>query len=443
MTSKQSKHVVALLVAGSLLLSAVQVGCAAEAPQPDMQSAAQVAPQPAAATAQVAQQSPDELNQLVAPIALYPDALVAQIVAAASYPTEVVEAERWMQQHSDLKGQALAQAVDPQPWDPSVKALTQFPTVLTTMDKNLSWTSSLGEAYVNQQQNVLDAVQVMRRRAQQAGNLKSTTQETVTDQGQTIGIEPADPELVYVPEYNPWTIYGDPVAFYPGWVGVPGAFYYGPGIAFGLGIGIGLFGDFGWGWHHWGADWHRHDLMYDHHHYLSHSPTFGHPGIDHGGFDHGGFDHAGIGHGGFDHGGIDHAGVGHAGFDRGGIDHAGVGHAGIDHGGGIDHAGIGHAGFDRGGIDHAGVGHAGIDHGGIGHAGVAGGAPLGTHTGAFSGFNHGGITGAYSSRGQASFHGGGGGGLHGGGGGFHGGGGGGSHGGGGGGSHGGGGGGHR
>ena len=121
----------------------------------------------------VAQQSP-EADRLVAPIALYPDALVAQILAAATYPTEVVEAERWMQQHPDLKGDALAQAVDPQSWDPSVKALTQFPSVLAMMDKSLSWTSSLGDAYVNGQQNVLDAVQVMRQRAQQAGNLKST-----------------------------------------------------------------------------------------------------------------------------------------------------------------------------------------------------------------------------------------------------------------------------
>jgi hypothetical protein len=395
-TLKRSKHVLAFLVSGSLMLSAAQVGCASEAPQSDMQSAAEVASQSSAATAQVAQQSPEELNQLVAPIALYPDALVAQIVAAASYPTEVVEAERWLQQHSDLNGQALAQAVDPQSWDPSVKALTQFPSVLATMDKNLSWTSSLGEAYVNQPQNVLDAVQVMRRRAQQAGNLKSTTQETVTNQGQTIVIEPADPAVVYVPEYNPWAIYGAPVAFYPGWVGVPGAFYDGPGIDFGLGIGIGLFAGFGWGWHHWGADWHRHDLMYDHHNYISHSPTFG------------------------------HAGIGHAGFDHGGIDHAGIGHAGVG-GGGIDHAGIGHAGVGSGGFGHAG---------GIAGSGIAGGAPAGAHSGAFGGFNHGGITNSFSSRGQASFHGGGGGG-------FHGGGGGGSHGGGGGGSHGGGGGGHR
>jgi hypothetical protein len=202
----------------------------------------------------VAQPSADTLDQLVAPIALYPDALVAQILAAATYPTDIVVANRWMQQYPDLKGDALAQEVDQQPWDPSVKALTQFPQVLDMMDKNLSWTSSLGDAYANGQQNVLDAVQVMRERAQQAGNLQSTQQENVTTQGQTIAIEPADPQVVYVPEYDPWVVYGAPLAYYPGWVGVPGVFVDGPGIAFGLGVGIGVFGGFGWGWHHWGTD---------------------------------------------------------------------------------------------------------------------------------------------------------------------------------------------
>ena len=101
----------------------------------------------------------------MAPTALYPDALVAQILAAATYPDQVVEADRWLQQHADLKGQQLGQEVDKQPWDPSVKALVEFPSVLANMDKNLSWTSSLGDAYVNQQQDVMDAVQVMRDRA--------------------------------------------------------------------------------------------------------------------------------------------------------------------------------------------------------------------------------------------------------------------------------------
>src|SRR5437016_12196825 len=116
-------------------------------------------------------QTPQELQQLVAPIALYPDALVAQILAASTYPTEIVEADRWMQSHSNLKGEELAKEVDKQDWDLSVKAMTQFPSVLENMDKNISWTSSLGDAYANQQQDVTDPVQAMRQLAHQAGRL--------------------------------------------------------------------------------------------------------------------------------------------------------------------------------------------------------------------------------------------------------------------------------
>jgi hypothetical protein len=344
---KQSKRALALLVFGSMLLASVTGGCAIESTEPETQPPVQAAPQPPEDAAGGAPLSADALDQLVAPIALYPDALVAQILAAATYPAEVVEADRWMQQHTGLKGDALAQAVDPQSWDPSVKALTQFPPVLEMMDKNLSWTSSLGDAYVNGQQNVLDAVQVMRQRAQQAGNLRSTQQETVTTEGQTIAIEPADPQVVYVPEYDPWGVYGAPFPYYPGWVGVPGLYIDGPGIAFGLGIGIGVFGGFGWGWHHWGTDWHRHDVMHDHDRYISHSPTFIHRND--------------FGHG----------------------------HPLLAHPGGVPHGG-----------------------------GFSGGASSGSHSSAFSGFNHGGVTNAFSSRGRASFGGGvqGGGGVHGGGG---------------------------
>jgi hypothetical protein len=261
---KRSGRILMLLVCGSLVIGCLQGGCASEVARAETQPPTP-APQP----------STQELDQLVAPIALYPDALIAQILAAATYPTEIVEADRWLQQHPDLKGDALAKAVDAQSWDPGVKALAQFPGLLGMMDQNLSWTSSLGEAYVNGQQNVLDAVQVMRQRAQQAGNLKSTQQQSVTTQGNTIVIEPTDPQLVYVPEYDPWIVYGDPLAFYPGWIGVPGFFFDGPGIGFGVGIGIGLFGGFGWGWHSWGTDWHRHGLIHGNHPYISHGREFG------------------------------------------------------------------------------------------------------------------------------------------------------------------------
>src|SRR5258707_9489542 len=230
-------------------------------------------------------QSPQELQQLVAPIALYPDALVAQVLAASTYPTEIVEAERWMQGHSNLKGEELAGEVDKQPWDTSVMAHTQFPSVLENMDKNLSWTSSLGDAYANQQQAVTDAVQAMRQQARKAGQLNSNAQENVTTQGNTIVIEPANPDEVYVPAYDPWLVYGYPIVAYPGWYPEPGIFYDGPGLFFGAGFGIGLFGGFGWGWNPWGYDLHNHRTIYNHNTYISHSRTI----VNRNSFNHGNF----------------------------------------------------------------------------------------------------------------------------------------------------------
>jgi hypothetical protein len=168
----------------------------------------------------------------------------------------------------------------------------------------------------------MDAVQRMRARAQQAGNLKSTPQENVMTEGQTIVIQPVAPDVVYLPAYDPWLIYGDPLAFYPGWVGIPGLFIGEPGITFGFGIGIGLFGGFGWGWHHWGADWDHHGITYNHAPYVSRSPAFWHhPG---------GLQHSGLPYRGFHAGGGVHpgrfAGGGHvtrssafSGFNHGGV----------------------------------------------------------------------------------------------------------------------------
>ena len=194
-----------LFLSCCLVLASEPSGFASQADQSTAPAPDQAVP------VQAAHLTPEQLQQLVAPIALYPDALVAQILAAATYPDQVVEADRWLKQHTDLKGEKLGKEVDKQPWDPSVKSLTEFPSVLANMDKNLSWTSSLGDAYVNQQQDVMNAVQVMRERAEKAGNLKSTDQEKVSKQGQTIVIEPADPQVVYVPEYDPWLVYGDPI----------------------------------------------------------------------------------------------------------------------------------------------------------------------------------------------------------------------------------------
>ena len=154
----------------------------------------------------------DQLNALAAPIALYPDALVAQVLAAATNPDQVAYADEWLNQNKNLTGSALAQAVDQESWDPSVKALAQFPSVLDNMAHNLSWTSGLGQAFSNQQADVMAAVQAMRAKAQAAGNLQSNTQITVTQSSpNTIVIQPANPQVVYVPQYNPTVIYGAPV----------------------------------------------------------------------------------------------------------------------------------------------------------------------------------------------------------------------------------------
>jgi len=241
----------------------------APAPPQDAQAPGQDAPAPP-----YTQQTPEQLQQLVAPIALYPDSLVAQILAASTFPEQVVEADRWAQANPDLKGEALGSAVDQQPWDPSVKALAAFPSVLGNMDKNLSWTSSLGDAYYNQQQDVMDAVQVMRRRAQEAGNLKSTPQQTVATQDSNINIQPASPDEVYVPAYNPWLVYGGPVMAWPGWYPYPGIWFGGPYLSWGPGFGIGWYGGFGWGWGHWGFNWRGRYPMYGGGRYYSGSRTF-------------------------------------------------------------------------------------------------------------------------------------------------------------------------
>jgi Protein of unknown function (DUF3300) len=334
------------------------------------------------------QQTPEQLQQLVAPIALYPDSLVSQILAASTFPEQVVEADRWVQANPGLKGDALGQAVDQQPWDPSVKALTAFPSVLGNMDKNLSWTSSLGDAYYNQGQAVMDAVQTMRQKAQEAGNLKTTPQQTITTQGSTIIVQPANPEVVYVPAYDPWAVYGYPVAVWPGWYPYPGIWFGGPYLSFGFGFGIGWVGGFGWGWNHWGFDWHNRTVIYNHNRYYSRSNTF---------YNRSTYYRGGGARGGADgfHGGANGFHGGTNGF-----------HDGVN--------------GDRGeAYNHAGATPRPANEDSQAARGYAEPrAQSGVHSNAFSGYDHGGQERGFSSRGSASF---------GGGGGFHGGGGGGGH----------------
>jgi hypothetical protein len=218
-------------------------------------------PPPAGYSGQGAPLSADDLQQLVAPIALYPDALVAQIMGAATFPDQIAAAAVWLQQNKNLVGSALAKAVDAQPWDPSVKALTQFPSVLDNLAKNLSWTSSLGEAYHTQPADIMSAVQLLRAKAQAAGNLKSGSQITVVQQApQVIVIQPTNPQVVYVPTYNPTVVYGTP--------------YVTPGystatvvttavLAFGIGIAVGAaMNNNSWGYSYWNCNWHGGTVVY-------------------------------------------------------------------------------------------------------------------------------------------------------------------------------------
>src|SRR5215471_410458 len=220
-----------------------------------------------AGAGQSAPQTPEQLQALVAPIALYPDALVAQVLGASTFPDQVAVANYWLQQHKELTGNALMQAVNDQSWNPSVKALTQFPTVLNNMANNLSWTSSLGQAYHNQQSDVMAAIQTLRRQAQAAGKLNSGSQIKVVQQSpQTIVIEPANPQVVYVPQYNPATIYGYPYVtpgYSAGDVAAAGVIGFGAGIAVGA-LMDGGGGCCGWGWGAWGCNWHGGAVVYNH-----------------------------------------------------------------------------------------------------------------------------------------------------------------------------------
>ena len=205
----------------------------------------------------------DELQSVVAPIALYPDALVAQILAAATFPDQVADADYWLQQNKAVTGSALMTAVDKQTWDVSVKALTQFPSVLHNMAQNLAWTSQLGEDYHNQQAEVMTAIQTLREKAKAAGNLKSGPQITVVEQSpQTIVIQPTNPQVVYVPQYNPAVIYGTPYVV-PGYS--TGDLVAASVLSFGAGLAIGAMmsgGCCGWGYSSWNCNWYGGAAIY-------------------------------------------------------------------------------------------------------------------------------------------------------------------------------------
>jgi uncharacterized membrane protein YgcG len=236
-----------------------------------------------------APQSAAELQSLVAPIALYPDALVAQILTASTFPDQIAIANYWMQQNKSLTGSALMQAVNKQSWDASVKALTEFPSVLNNLSNNLTWTSSLGEAYHDQQAEVMTAIQTLRAQAKAAGNLKSSSQITVVQQSpETIVIQPANPQVVYVPEYNPSVIYGTPYVtpgYSAGDVAAAGIIGFGAGIAVGALMSGGCCG---WGYSSWNCGWHGTAVVYHGGAYYGNSAW-------HGGYYNGGY-HGGYGY---------------------------------------------------------------------------------------------------------------------------------------------------
>lgn len=222
--------------------------------------------------------SQEELDQMLAPIALYPDQLLTQILMAATYPLEVVKAARWSRAHPGLEGDEAVRAAANEDWDPSVKSLVAFPRVLAMMDERIDWTEQLGEAFLAQEPHVLETIQSLRRRAYDAGNLRSNTDTLVTEEGSSILIAPASPTVVYVPYYDPWVIYGTwwwpayPPVYWTPW---PGYVY--PGVSVGIywGTGVVLSTNFFFGT----FDWHRHhvDVAYVNNYYYHPRVTYSAP----------------------------------------------------------------------------------------------------------------------------------------------------------------------
>ena len=204
---------------------------------------------------------PDEqLDSLVAPIALYPDPLLAQVLAASTYPLEIIQLQQWLERNKGLKGQALVDAVEKQPWDPSVQAMAPFPDLVKRLADDIQWTTDLGNAFLAQQNDLMNAVQRMRQKAQANGNLQTTEQQKVEtkiiEEKSVIVVEPASPEVVYVPSYNPTVVYGAPPPAYPYppiYYPPPGYYAAGMAITFGLGVAMGAAWGGGWGSCGWGS----------------------------------------------------------------------------------------------------------------------------------------------------------------------------------------------
>jgi hypothetical protein len=200
-----------------------------------------------------------ELEQILAPIALYPDDVLAQILIASTYPLEIVQADRWAKQNKGMTGNALTAALEKQPWDPSVKSLVNFPEVLSMMSEKIDLTQKVGDAFLAQQQDVMKAVQSLRAKAQASGNLKTTKEQKVIVEKETIVIQQANPQVIYVPTYNPTVVYGTwPYPAYPPAYYYPPSYYAGAAFfSFAAGVAVGAAWGYAWGhcdWHHGGGD---------------------------------------------------------------------------------------------------------------------------------------------------------------------------------------------
>jgi hypothetical protein len=211
-----------------------------------------------------AQIPPDQLDSLVAPIALYPDPMLSQVLVASTYPLEIVQLQQWLEKNKNLKDKALTDAVQKQDWDASVQALAPLPDVAKYLSDNVKWTTDLGNAFLAQQSDVMDAVQRMRKKAKDSGNLKSTEQQKVetkvVESKQVIVVEQANPQVVYVPSYNPTVVYGAPVYPYPP-ISYPPPGYYAAGMAISFGIGVAMGAAWGGGWG-WNAGWGGNNNIY-------------------------------------------------------------------------------------------------------------------------------------------------------------------------------------
>jgi hypothetical protein len=241
---------------GAIFRYLLVMACAVAALRLDFVAGAEPAAQSAAAPAKI---PPEQLDALVAPVALYPDPVLAQTLAASTYPLEIVQLQQWLKKNSSLKDKALADAVAKQPWDPSVQAMAALPDVVKRFADDIQWTTDLGNAFLAQESDVMAAVQRMRKKAQGTGNLQSTSQQKVetkvVESQSVIVIEQANPQVVYVPTYNPVVVYGPPVYPYPPIYYPPPAYYAGGmALSFGVGVAMGAFMSGGWGYNcGWGS----------------------------------------------------------------------------------------------------------------------------------------------------------------------------------------------